>query len=94
MLTYLRAVECPCLVVRGQAGIVTDTAEHLARKQAFKRPLREVILPGSHHPHVSSARGRVIPRFNDQVEFLKKEICLKLASFSTNENCSFKKVDQ
>ena len=53
MLGYLRAVECACLVVRGETGMLSDTPEHLARKAAFASPFQELIIPGSHHLHVS-----------------------------------------
>ena len=33
--------------------MLSDTMEHVARKEAFTSPFRELTLPGSHHLHVS-----------------------------------------
>lgn len=49
---YLKAIECPCLIARGETGMVTDTPLYLARKEACGEWLRDIVLPGSHHLHV------------------------------------------
>lgn len=57
VIEYLKAIECPCLLVRGEEGMVTDTDAFLARKEAFGASgggvLQDLVLPGKHHFHVS-----------------------------------------
>lgn len=57
VLTYLKAIKCPSLLIRGEQGMVTDTSSFLARKATFGGlgggTLRDLVLPGSHHLHVS-----------------------------------------
>lgn len=56
MLTYLRAIESDCLLIRGETGMLANTAAvptFLPRKEAFGARLKDLALPGSHHLHVS-----------------------------------------
>lgn len=56
VIEYLKAIECPCLLVRGEEGMVTDTDAFLARKEAFGASgggvLQDLVLPGKHHFHL------------------------------------------
>lgn len=56
VLTYLRAIESDCLLIRGEAGMLANAAAvptFVARKEAFGPRLKDLVLPGSHHLHVS-----------------------------------------
>lgn len=55
-MTYLKAIESECLLIRGETGMLANAdgvAEFAARKEACGERLRDLVLPGSHHLHVS-----------------------------------------
>eukprot|EP00752_Nemacystus_decipiens_P001415 g1397.t1 len=55
VLTYLRAIESDCLLVRGETGMLANADEvptFMARKEAFGPRLKDLVLPGSHHLHL------------------------------------------
>lgn len=54
ILTYLRAIDCPCLLVRGATGMLKDIPANLNRMAAMGDRLQDLVLPGSHHLHASS----------------------------------------
>ncbi|CAM9454961.1 unnamed protein product [Ectocarpus sp. 4 AP-2014] len=55
VLTYLKAIESECLMIRGETGMLANAdgvAEFVARKEACGERLRDLVLPGSHHFHL------------------------------------------
>ncbi len=60
MLAYLRAIESDCLLLRGETGMLADEGAvpgFLPRKEACGERLTDLVLPGSHHLHVSKSCG-------------------------------------
>ncbi|CAM9428688.1 unnamed protein product [Ectocarpus fasciculatus] len=63
VLTYLKAIESECLLIRGETGMLANAdgvAEFVARKEACGERLRDLVLPGSHHLHLDDETAPLV----------------------------------